>query len=172
MECLFLGTMSGPCWDHVWPSFTSRPAIAMKFSKLNINGLRPISMECLFFGTMSGPCWDHVWPSFTFKQARAHKFSGLSQHGLRPMSIEYLFLRIMLGPYLAQLYFPTRLRFLRLVLSICLVSILFLGSYQFMFGPCQDHAWPSFTSRPTGALNFLQLNQHGPRPMSMECLLP
>ena len=92
-------------WDHVWPSLTSRPARAMKFSTLNLNCLRPISMECLFFGTMSGPCSDHVRPSFTSRPPRALKFSTLNLHGLRTISMECLIFRTMLGPCLAQLYF-------------------------------------------------------------------
>ena len=82
MECIFLGTMSGPCWDHVWPSFTSQPAIALEFPGLSQNDQRPMSiMGCPILGTMSGPCWGHVWPSFTSRPARALNFSRLSQHG-------------------------------------------------------------------------------------------
>ena len=46
MEFLFLGTMSGPCWDHVRPNLTSRPDTALKFSRLNQHGLRSMSTEC------------------------------------------------------------------------------------------------------------------------------
>ena len=41
-ECLFLGTMSGPCWDHVWSNFTSSLATALKFSGLSQNGPNPM----------------------------------------------------------------------------------------------------------------------------------
>merc|ERR1711954_440759 len=50
-----------PYRDYVWPSFTSRPARALKFSTVNLHGLRTISIECLFFRTMSGPYKGHVW---------------------------------------------------------------------------------------------------------------
>ena len=76
------------CWSHVKPSFTSRPARALKSSRRSQHGIRHKSMEFLFFGTMSGPCLDHVWPGFTSRPARSLKFSRLSQHGLRPMSTE------------------------------------------------------------------------------------
>merc|ERR1712081_75438 len=96
--------MSGPCWDHVWPSFTSRPARALKLSRLSQHGLRTLPMDCLIFGTMSGPCLDHVkdhvWPSLTSKPARALKFSRLPKNGLRPMSTECLLIRTISGPCL------------------------------------------------------------------------
>merc|ERR1711954_168995 len=90
-----------PCRDYVWLSFTSRPARALKFSTVNLHGLRPISMECLFFGTMSGSCSDHVRPSLTSRPPRALKFSTLNLHGLRTISMECLIFRTMLGPCLA-----------------------------------------------------------------------
>merc|ERR1711954_163163 len=92
--------MFGPCRDHVWPSFTYRPARALKLSTLYLHGLRHISLGFLFFGTMLGPCWDHVWPSFTSRPARSLKFSRLSQHGLRPMPTECLLFRTTSGPCL------------------------------------------------------------------------
>ena len=54
-EFLFLGTMSGPCWDYVLPNFTSSLATALKFSRLSQNGLRPMSMDHLFLGPCQGP---------------------------------------------------------------------------------------------------------------------
>merc|ERR1711954_410678 len=75
----------------IWPCFTSRSAIALKFSRLSQHGRRPISLRgCPILETMSGPCWGHVWPSFTSRPARALNFSRLSQHGRRPMSMEFL----------------------------------------------------------------------------------
>ena len=56
--------MFGPCSDHVWPSLISRPATALKFSKLSQHGLRPMFTECLLFGAISGPCLDHVGTMF------------------------------------------------------------------------------------------------------------
>ena len=100
MECLFFGTMSGLCSDHVRPSFTSRPPRALKFSSLNKHGLRPMSMEFILLGPMSGPCWDHVWSKFTSRPARELKFSRLSQHGLRTMCMECLILETMSRPLL------------------------------------------------------------------------
>merc|ERR1711954_18996 len=100
MECLLSGTISGPCWDHFWPSFTYRPARVLKLSTLYLHGLRHIYLEFLFLGTMSGPCWDHVLPSFTSRPARSLKFPRLSQHGLRPMSTECVLIRTISGPCL------------------------------------------------------------------------
>ena len=97
---IFFGTMSGPCWDHVWPSFTSRPARALKFSTLNPNGLRTISMECLFLGTMSGPFWDHVWPSFTYRPIRALKCSTLSPNCLK----DHLYGVSIFGDYVGTMF--------------------------------------------------------------------
>ena len=56
--------MLGPCRDHVWPSPTSRPARALKFSRLSKHGLRPMSTKCLLIRTISGPCLDHVGAMF------------------------------------------------------------------------------------------------------------
>jgi len=94
MECLFWGL----CLDHVWPSCTLKPAIALKFLKLSQHGLRPISMSCLsIYGenvrTMMGPCLT----SFTFIPARPLKCSRLSQHGIKPVSMECLYLGTMPG---------------------------------------------------------------------------
>ena len=48
--------MLGPCWGHVWPTFTSQPAIALKFSRLSQHGRRPTSLRgCPILWTMSGP---------------------------------------------------------------------------------------------------------------------
>ena len=65
-----LGTMPGPCWVHVWPIFTSRPARVMKFSRQSQHGLRTMCMACFILETMSGPCWDHVWAKFTSQPKR------------------------------------------------------------------------------------------------------
>ena len=46
--------------SSLWPSFTSRPARTLKFSRLSQHGLMLMSMECLLFGTFSGPFLDHV----------------------------------------------------------------------------------------------------------------
>ena len=46
------GTMPGPWWDHLWPSFTYRPERALKFSRLSQHGLLPMSLERLSLGTM------------------------------------------------------------------------------------------------------------------------
>ena len=62
MEFPILGTISGPCWDPVWANFTSKPARALKFSRLHQYGLRPISMENLLFETILGPCWTMLGP--------------------------------------------------------------------------------------------------------------
>merc|ERR1711954_396808 len=56
--------MFGPCRDHVWPSLTSRPARALKFSRLSKHGLRPMSAECPLIRTISGPYLDHVGTIF------------------------------------------------------------------------------------------------------------
>ena len=57
MEGLIFCTNSGPCLDHVCPSFISRPARALKCSKLIQNSLIQNSMECLFF-ILPGSCLD------------------------------------------------------------------------------------------------------------------
>ena len=49
----------GPCWDHIWPSFGSKPARALIFSKLSQQDLKQVSRECPLFGTLSGPCLAH-----------------------------------------------------------------------------------------------------------------
>ena len=60
--------MFGPCFDHIWLSFTLRLATALKFSRLSQNGIRHIPKdmpnEFPFFGTMPGPCLDHVTTIF------------------------------------------------------------------------------------------------------------
>ena len=65
MECLFLGTMSGPCWDHVRPNFTSKPDRALKFSGLSQHGLKSHVYKVSTFWTMSGPFLDYVWTMFS-----------------------------------------------------------------------------------------------------------
>ena len=45
--------MFGPCWDHVWPSFTFRPARSLKYLRLSQFGLMQMSYEVPTF-------WDHV----------------------------------------------------------------------------------------------------------------
>ena len=72
--------MFGPCWDHVWPSLTSRQAMALKFSRLSQTDLRYMSMEALHFGTIPGSCQDHVGAMFvlnSFRPARALTFSNI-----------------------------------------------------------------------------------------------
>merc|ERR1711954_602415 len=100
MKWLFLGTMSGPCWYNVCPSFTLRPAGALIVSRLNHHDMRPMLMKCQFLGTMSGPCWDHVLPSFTYRLTRpkAHAY-GVFIFGDH--------VRTMLVPELAWCYFQT-----------------------------------------------------------------
>ena len=59
--------MLGHVWtilDYVWPSFTLRPARALKFSRLGRYGLSNISIECLLCGTISGPCLNQVGTMF------------------------------------------------------------------------------------------------------------
>ena len=86
----------------IWPNFTSRPARALKFSRLSQHGIKPMSMECLLFGghsrAMFGPYSDHIWLSLISRLATPLKFSRLSQHGLTPMSTEYILFRTILGP--------------------------------------------------------------------------
>ena len=104
-ECLFLGTMSGPCWDHVWANFTLSLATAVKFLGLSQNGVRPMCIECLFLRTMSGPCWGHIWPSSTLRPAEALKFvkieSTWSEANIYGVSIFGDHVSTMLGPCLA-----------------------------------------------------------------------
>ena len=66
--------MFGPCWDHVLPSSATRPARALKFSRLSQHGLSPMSMVCQLFGAMLWPCVDYVWPKSTSRPARALLF--------------------------------------------------------------------------------------------------
>ena len=133
--------MSRPCWDHVWPSFTFRPATALRFSTLKRYGLRYISMERLFFGTISGPCWDHVWPSFPSRPARALKCSTLNLNSLS-LYLWSVFFGTMSGPCWdhVQPSFtsgpPRALKFstlslhgLRTISMECLI-------FRTMFGPC------------------------------------
>ena len=54
----------GPRWDHVLPSFTSGPDIALKYAKHSQDDLRHMSMEFLLFKTMSWPCLDLDWVMF------------------------------------------------------------------------------------------------------------
>ena len=56
--------MLGPCWDHVWPTFDSKLARAMKFSKLSQDGLKHMCMKCPLLETMLEPCFDHVKTMF------------------------------------------------------------------------------------------------------------
>ena len=60
-----------PCKCHgrtilepFWPSLISRPARAIKFSKLSQGGLRHMCMKCPLLETMLGPCFDHVKTMF------------------------------------------------------------------------------------------------------------
>ena len=57
--------------DHIWvmfwpcpPSFTSKPARALKCSRLSHHGLRQMSIECPIFKTMCRPCFDHAGTMF------------------------------------------------------------------------------------------------------------
>ena len=59
--CGHVKSMFTPCFDHILPSFTSRPTRALKLSTMSQNGLRPKSMEQIFFGTVSGLCLDHYF---------------------------------------------------------------------------------------------------------------
>ena len=60
IECMFLRTMSGPCWGHIWPSSTLRPAEALKFVKIESTWSEANIYGVSIFGdhvsTMSGPC--------------------------------------------------------------------------------------------------------------------
>ena len=47
--------MQGPCLDPVLPSFRSRPAKALEFSRLSQHGITCMTMEYLPFETMFGP---------------------------------------------------------------------------------------------------------------------
>ena len=87
--------MFGPCWDHVLPSSATRPARALKFSRLSQHGLSPMSMVCQLFGAMSWPCVDYVWPKSTSRPARALIFQGWSQLGMRNISMKYSAYRFM-----------------------------------------------------------------------------
>ena len=57
--CDHVRAMFGPFWDTFWPSFTFRPARALKFSRMGQYCQRNMSMECLLLGhitVMLGPC--------------------------------------------------------------------------------------------------------------------
>ena len=56
--------MFRPFREDAWPSLTSRPARALKFSRLSQHGLRPMAAECPLIRTISGPCFDHVGTIF------------------------------------------------------------------------------------------------------------
>ena len=62
IECLFLRTMSGPCWGHIWPSSTLRPAEALKFVKIEWTWSEANIYGVSIFG---GPCEDHVGTLFS-----------------------------------------------------------------------------------------------------------
>ena len=66
MECVLFETLSKQFLDHARtnPSFTLRPAKALKFSKLSQQGLRHTYMKCPLFGTISRPCFYHVKTTF------------------------------------------------------------------------------------------------------------
>ena len=70
--------MFRPSWDHVWPSFPSIPARALKFSRLDQLSLRPMYMECL----QIRPFLDHDIPRLAIRLASAVRFSSLdpSEH--------------------------------------------------------------------------------------------
>ena len=61
--------MLGPCWDHIWPSFTSRPARVMKISKVSHDRLRHMCMKCSLLKIMLRPCFDHVKTMFSLSLA-------------------------------------------------------------------------------------------------------
>ena len=133
--------MYGPYGDHVWPSFTSRPARALKFLTLNPSGLRNISTLCLFFGTISGLCWDHVWPSFPSRPARALKCSTLNLNSLS-LYLWSVFFGTMSGPCWdhVQSSFTSRppraLKFSTLSLhGLRTISMEYL-IFRTMLGPC------------------------------------
>ena len=158
--------MFGPCGNHVWLSFTSRPARALIFTTLDWHDLRPISLECLFFGTMSGPCWHHSRPGFTSKPARALIFLRLTQHHVRHLPLNFLFSGW--GPCLAShldsKIFKTELT--RNKAHVYRVSI-FVDHVRTMLWPCLAY----FYFQTSIALKFSGLSQHGLRPMSMVCLI-
>ena len=54
----YVRAMIGPCWDHDWPSFTYRPARALKFSRLDYHGLKPMSI-----GSCQGDVWAMMGPA-------------------------------------------------------------------------------------------------------------
>ena len=66
MECVLFETLSKQFLDHARtnPSFTLRPAKALKFSKLSQQGLRHTYMKCPLFGTISGSCFYHIKTTF------------------------------------------------------------------------------------------------------------
>ena len=162
-------TMFGLCWDHVWPSFTCRPDRALKFSTLDLHGLRPISLEFLFLG----PCQAHVGTMFGLAllqdQLEQCSFQGktflrLSKHGLMPMSMKFLILGTMPGQCWGHIWPiftsrpPRALQFSRLsqhgLRPMSTECLLFRTTSRSMFGPCRDHVWPSLTFRPARALKF------------------
>ena len=54
----------GPFWYHVWSSFISQPARALKFWGLSQYGIKDISRKYPFFWFISGPFLDHVGTMF------------------------------------------------------------------------------------------------------------
>ena len=139
--------MLSPCWGHVWPTFTSQPAIALKFSRLSQHGQRPMSLRgCPILGTMSGPCWGHAWPSFLPDQLEHWNFQdwinmvkGLclwSFYVWRPCKdhVETMLGLVFLPDQLEHWNFQD---WVSMVQGPCLESV-------YLRGPCQDHVRTMF----------------------------
>ena len=80
-------------WDHVLPSFISRPGRSLKFSRLSQDGLKHNSTESPLLDparVMHGSKSHHVWPIIVSRPTNSLKFIRLSHHGLQIMSGECL----------------------------------------------------------------------------------
>ena len=64
--------MFGPCWDHVWPKFTSRQARALELSRLIQHDLRDIYTVGLLL------CLDHVVGSMLYLALLLHQLKLLN----------------------------------------------------------------------------------------------
>merc|ERR1711954_159675 len=89
--------------NHAYPSFTSRLAKSLKFSRLSHLGPRDMFIHCLVCRNMPGQCLDHVGAMFSLYflsiSLEFSKLLRLSQLGIKDMFLEYLNFGTMPRPY-------------------------------------------------------------------------
>ena len=170
MECLLFGTISGPCWDHVWPSFTFQLDTALKFSSLFQYGLRPMSGSLYFLG----PYQDYVWTMFGLALLLDWIQLWNCQVSVNmvwcPCHGVFTFwdhIRAMFRPCLDHVWPSSNsgsaiaLKFSRLNQFVQRPIYMECLRFGTISGPCWYHVWPGFIYTAARALEFLRVCHHG-----------